>query len=125
MCLDCEEPYIVCIHGLDGLDDEPVDMVSAGMEINRNIANNFPGVDRPTQQVLNLAEEVGEFVGEFRRYAGLARRNGNFNDMSAELADVIIAAYVAGAVLNIQLDQVINDKLKVIFTRGWKEVIVK
>jgi len=74
-----------------------------------------------SRQVLCLAEEVGEFVGAYRRWAGLARRSGGAEDMRAELADVVLAAYVTAAELAIDLDAAIDTKLAAIFTRGWRE----
>lgn len=41
--------------------------------------------------------------------------------MDAELADVVIAAYVTAHVLGIDLRAAIEDKLAVIFTRGWRD----
>jgi len=72
------------------------------------------------RQVLAVAEEAGEFVGAYRRAAGLARRPGNPDQVRAELADVVITAYVAAVVLGIDLDHAITDKLAVVFTRGWR-----
>ncbi len=74
------------------------------------------------QQVLCLAEEAGEFVGAYRRWKGMARRDGTFDDVAAELADVVISAYICGDALDIDLDHAIEEKLKIIFSRGWKTV---
>src|SRR5881394_626832 len=49
------------------------------------------------QQVMNVVEEAGELVGAYRRYAGFARRSGPWGDVEAEMADVIICAYVTAA----------------------------
>jgi NTP pyrophosphatase (non-canonical NTP hydrolase) len=59
------------------------------------------------RQVLALAEEVGEFVGAYRRWSGQARRTGTFADVQAELADVVITAYVTAH----ELDTAITTKL--------------
>jgi NTP pyrophosphatase (non-canonical NTP hydrolase) len=75
----------------------------------------------PTQQVLALAEEAGEFTAAYRRWAGLARRPGPWHDVEAELADVVITAYVTAAVLGIDLDAAARAKTEVVFTRGWRE----
>ncbi len=48
-------------------------------------------------QILNLAEEAGEFVGAYRRWTGRARRTGTEQEAQAELADVVITAYVTAA----------------------------
>lgn len=79
------------------------------------------GVESERQrQVLNLAEEVGEFVGAYRRWAGLARRTGPWEDVTTELADVVITAYVTAEVLGIDLDAAWRDKAGVILSRGWR-----
>lgn len=84
-------------------------------------ANGFGEGDAVNRQVLNLAEEVGEFVGAYRRWAGQARRSGTAEEMHRELADVVITAYVTAEELGIDLDAVMAEKLAVIFTRGWRE----
>jgi NTP pyrophosphatase (non-canonical NTP hydrolase) len=61
------------------------------------IAPHFPAATLAHQQVLALAEETGEFTAAYRRWAGLARRTGTRHDMTAELADVTITAYVTAA----------------------------
>ena len=73
------------------------------------------------QQVLCVAEEAGEFVGAYRRWVGMARRTGPRSDVEAELADVVITAYITADVLGIGLDDAIQEKLAKIFTRGWRE----
>ncbi len=97
----------------------------------RDIARNLNkalmenGFDRDTldlQQVLCLAEEAGEFVGAYRRWKGMARRSGPFADVEAELADVVISAYAVADSLDMDLDAAINEKLEIIFSRGWKTV---
>ena len=75
----------------------------------------------PVQQVLALAEEAGEFTAAYRRWAGLARRSGPWHDVEAELADVVITAYVTAHVLGIDLDTAARAKTEVVFTRGWRE----
>lgn len=84
-------------------------------------ANGFRAVDAANRQVLCLAEECGEFVAAFRRWSGQARRTGTFEDMRAELADVVITAYVTAAELNIDLDRATREKVAVMFGRGWRE----
>lgn len=73
------------------------------------------------RQVLNLAEEVGEFVGAYRRWTGQARRSGTETEARIELADVVITAYVTAAEAGWDLDADIRTKLDVVFTRGWRE----
>ena len=56
--------------------------------------NGFDPEQAVNRQVLGLAEEVGEFVGAYRRWSGQARRTGSAEDMWEELADVVITAFV-------------------------------
>ena len=70
-------------------------------------------------QVLCVAEEAGEFTAAYRRYTGWARRDGDLGEVAAELADVVITAYVAAERLGIQLDQAILAKQTVIMSRGF------
>ncbi|GAA2638091.1 hypothetical protein GCM10010399_84210 [Dactylosporangium fulvum] len=72
------------------------------------------------RQTLALAEEVGEFVGAARRHYGMARRGGDFADVEAELADVVITAFVTAHTMGIDLEQAIRAKLDVVYTRGWR-----
>jgi len=82
---------------------------------------NFSADTLSYQQVLCLAEETGEFVGAYRRWAGLARRTGTWGEVTAELADVVISAYAAANVLGIDLDAAWRAKARVILARGWRE----
>lgn len=75
------------------------------------------------RQTLALAEETGEFVGAVRRYYGMARRTGTFGDIEAELADVVLTAFVTAHVLGIDVERALAAKLGVIYTRGWREAI--
>jgi len=77
--------------------------------------------DLQPQQVIALAEEVGEFVGAARRYMKLARRPGPIEDVASELADVMITAMVTARVFNIDIVSEIDKKLAIIFERGWKD----
>jgi NTP pyrophosphatase (non-canonical NTP hydrolase) len=90
-------------------------------EISLHLADHFSEDTACVQQALALAEEAGEFVGAFRRWAGLARRTGTWADMVAELADVVITAYVTADVLGIDLDAAITAKSAVILARGWRD----
>ena len=85
------------------------------------LREHFDPATLPVQQVLAVAEEAGEFTAAYRRWAGLARRSGPWHDVEAELADVVITAYVTAAVLGIDLDAAARAKAKVVFTRGWRE----
>ena len=90
-------------------------------EIHRQLRANGWTDRLDLQQALALAEEAGEFVGAFRRWAGMARRPGPFADVEAELADVVVTAFVTADVLGIDLPAVVAAKLDVIFARGWRE----
>jgi hypothetical protein len=71
--------------------------------------------------VLNVIGEAGEFGEAYRRYSGHARRPGSLDETAAELADVVISAYIAAERLEIELDQCIAAKQQVIMTRGFRD----
>lgn len=73
------------------------------------------------RQVIAVAEESGEFVGAARRYMGMARRTGSFEDVQMELADVVITAFITAATFDIDLPAAISTKLQIILSRGWRE----
>lgn len=73
------------------------------------------------RQALALAEEAGEFVGAVRRHYGLARRTGSFADVEAELADVVLTAFVTAHTLGIDLERALGEKIGVVYTRGWRD----
>ena len=83
--------------------------------------NGFDPASAVNRQVLGLAEEAGEFVGAYRRWSGQARRTGTAAEMNAELADVIITAFVTAHELGVDIQAVIAAKLDVIHTRGRRE----
>jgi NTP pyrophosphatase (non-canonical NTP hydrolase) len=72
-------------------------------------------------QILMLAEEVGEVIGAYRRATGRARRTDTMEHVHEELADVIIGAYVVAHEMNFDLNQAIDDKLAIVFSRGWRD----
>lgn len=107
--------------GTEDSPEHPVSYLSQrAVEITAKLhaAGFEPSVQR---QVLGLAEEVGGFVGAYRRWSGQARRSGTKKDMHLELADVVITAYVAAVEMGFDLDAAINDKLAIVFSRGWRE----
>ena len=73
-------------------------------------------------QVLNVVGEAGEFAEAYRRYVGHARRVGNFEEVSQELADIVISAYVTAERLGINLDAEIKVKQEAIMVRGFKDI---
>jgi NTP pyrophosphatase (non-canonical NTP hydrolase) len=72
-------------------------------------------------QALCVAEEAGEMVGAYRRWAGKARRLGTFDELRDEVADVLIVTAVFAHLAGIDIDQAIADKAVKIYSRGWKE----
>jgi NTP pyrophosphatase (non-canonical NTP hydrolase) len=106
-------------------DDHRIDLgelPAAGILIARKLqAAGFNPDTAQTRQVLALAEEAGEFVGAYRRWAGEARRTGTFEEMADELADVVITAFVAAAVLRVDMEVVITKKWTVLHERRWRD----
>lgn len=90
-----------------------------GVELKTLLAEN--GFADRDGQVLNLAEEVGEFVGAYRRWTDRARRSDTLDHVEEELADVVITAFVTAAVLDIDIEKAVDAKVGVVLTRGWKE----
>ncbi len=82
------------------------------------IKNGFG--DQPHRQALAMGEEVGEFIGAYRRWQGMARRSGTELDALRELADVVITAYITASEQGWDLDAAIAAKIDVIFERGWR-----
>jgi len=98
------------------------ELAMVGIAIARKLqAVGFNPDTAQTRQVLALAEEAGEFVGAFRRWAGEARRTGTFEEMAGELADVVITAFVTAAVLHVELDVEIAKKWAILHERGWRD----
>lgn len=83
---------------------ELLSLPALGAFIAAKLREHFPAEDERDRQVLALAEEAGEFVGAYRRAAGMARRTGTWDDVEAELADVAITAYVTAHVLDVTVD---------------------
>ncbi|GAA1534892.1 hypothetical protein GCM10009678_16550 [Actinomadura kijaniata] len=102
-------------------DPLPTEPSALGAVIAERLRAHFPPDNERDRQVMALAEEVGEFVGAYRRWSGNARRTGSFDEVRDELADVVITAYVTAAVLDIDLDEAVGAKAAKIFTRGWRD----
>lgn len=81
----------------------PTDHSQLGAFLAERLREHFPAETERERQVLALAEEAGEFVGAFRRAAGMARRTGRRDDVAAELADVAITTHVTAHVLGIEV----------------------
>jgi NTP pyrophosphatase (non-canonical NTP hydrolase) len=71
-------------------------------------------------QALCVAEEAGELVGAYRRWAGKARRPGTFEEMCLEVADVLIVTGVFAIRAGIDIDAALSGKLEIIYSRGWQ-----
>ena len=99
----------------------PASLAGIAARITAQLRQHFTPAALPIQQILALAEEAGEFTAAYRRWAGMARRTGTWDDVQAELANVVITAYVTAAVLGIDLDAAARAKTAVIFTRGWRQ----
>jgi NTP pyrophosphatase (non-canonical NTP hydrolase) len=85
------------------------------------IHQTWPTDDGPLWQVLKVVEEAGEFVKAYRKWAGKARATGPWEDVEAELADVVLAAYTTAEELGIDLDAAWRAKAGLILTRGWRD----
>ncbi len=72
-------------------------------------------------QALCVAEEAGELVGAYRRWAGKARRTGTRRELEDEVADVLIVTACFAERAGIDLDAAVATKLAVIYSRGWRE----
>lgn len=98
------------------------DLEKAAEEIVRELRKNgFTAEEQPHRQALALAEEVGEFVGAYRRWTGQARRTDIESHVIEELSDVVITAYVTAAEHGWDLNSAIRYKLSEIMSRGWRE----
>jgi NTP pyrophosphatase (non-canonical NTP hydrolase) len=74
-----------------------------------------------TAQVAKLTEEAGEAMGAYLRFLGTSRRAGTENKYLAELADVVITAFVGAHIAGADLAAHIERKLRAIYARGWNE----
>lgn len=94
-----------------------------GATIMRNLRHHFPvSTEQHMQrQAIALGEEVGEFLGAYRRWSGQARRQGDMTEVGLELADVVITAFVMAHVLGIDLNSFVQAKYETILTRGWRD----
>jgi NTP pyrophosphatase (non-canonical NTP hydrolase) len=81
---------------------------------------HFPA-NGPDRYVMGVAEEAGEFVGAYLRWAGQSRRTGTREEMAEELADVVVTAFAAAQVIGIDLHAAAVAKARKMLTRGFKE----
>lgn len=76
----------------------------------------FDAVDA---QFLQLMEEVGELVSEYKAYTGRSRhRSLNWNAVKTEIADVYITLKTLCVMLDIDLDDEVASKMVAIHRRG-------
>jgi len=72
-------------------------------------------------QALCVAEEAGELVGAYRRWAGKARRTGTKAELEDEVADLLIVTAVFAVRADIDLNQAVTAKLAEVYRRGWRQ----
>jgi NTP pyrophosphatase (non-canonical NTP hydrolase) len=112
---------------IDGMPADPpaTDLRAVARRLDAQLrANRRPGITDANQldvQALCVAEEAGELVGAYRRWAGKARRTGTRRELEDEIADVLIVTACFAERAGIDLDAAITAKLAVIYTRGWRE----
>ena len=100
---------------------QPIPLARAARRIAAAQDTHVDPATAAARQVLAVAEDAGKFVGAYRRATGLARRPGTNAEVRADLADVVITAYLAAAALDIDLDAAIGDKLTQVVNRGWRQ----
>jgi len=98
----------------------PIDLPTLARVLRAALINAFGADGEHVRQTLCLAEEAGEFVQAARRYLGLARTPGDLAPVAAELADVVITAYVTAEAFGIDLPAAIAAKAGEIQTRGMR-----
>jgi len=108
-----------------GVPPEPADLRHIARQLHRELrANRRHAITDASQldvQALCVAEEAGELVGAYRRYAGKARRTGTRRELEDEIADVLIVTAMFAERAGIDLDAALTAKLAVIYSRGWRE----
>lgn len=100
---------------------QPIPLARTARRIAAAQNTHYDPATAAARQVLAVAEEAGKFVGAYRRATGLARRAGANAEVRADLAEVVITAYLAADALDIDLDAAIADKLTTVFQRGWRQ----
>ncbi len=60
-------------------------------------------------QMIQLGSEVGEALDAYGRWAGFKRRDGTLAELAAELADIMITAYITAEVLGADLDAALKE----------------
>jgi NTP pyrophosphatase (non-canonical NTP hydrolase) len=88
-------------------------------------ANGVTDENQLLVQAISVAEEAGEVMGAYRRWAGLARRSGSKGELGEEIADLLIVTAVFAELTDIDIAQAVQAKLKIIYSRGWSEDVPK
>ena len=96
------------------------DLQQIGEDLNKALHEHCPEQDGGDNAALCVAEEAGELVGAYRRWAGQARRPGTLAELEAEVADVLITTAIFAARIGIGIEDAVNAKLEKIYSRGWK-----
>ena len=108
-----------------GVPPEPADLARIARQLDGDLrANRREAITDANQldvQALCVAEEAGELVGAYRRWAGKARRTGTRRDLEDEIADVLIVTACFAERAGIDLNEAIARKLTAIYSRGWRE----
>jgi NTP pyrophosphatase (non-canonical NTP hydrolase) len=105
---------------------EPVDLAVIGKQLSKDLRETSarPAITDENMldvQALCVAEEAGELVGAYRRWAGKARRSGTLAELTDEVADLLIVTAVFAERAGIDLDAAVAGKLEKIYARGWRE----
>jgi NTP pyrophosphatase (non-canonical NTP hydrolase) len=110
---------------MHGTATTPVDLRQIARHLEAQLrANRRPAITDANHldvQALCVAEEAGELVGAYRRWAGKARRTGTRRGLEDEVADVLIVTACFAERAGIDLNTALAAKLTVIYSRGWRE----
>lgn len=90
-------------------------------ELSLNRREGMEDQDLLDLQALCVAEEAGELVGAYRRWAGKARRLGSKAALADEVADMLIVTAVFAHVAGIDIEEAVAAKAARIYSRGWRE----
>jgi NTP pyrophosphatase (non-canonical NTP hydrolase) len=71
--------------------------------------------------MLKLAEENGEAVQAYNRFAGWSRKVGPIEHVAKELGDVLYCCFILAEKLGIDLDESAAANFDDVMTRGFKE----
>ena len=99
----------------------PLDLPALAATLRAGLLTAFGPDHEQIRQTLCLAEEAGEFVQAARRYLGLARTPGDLPPVAAELADVVLTAFVTAEAFGIDLPAAIDAKAAIVRTRGYRQ----